>query len=157
MAKRKKQKVVIPEYRPGDLDEMAPPNRRLPNGPGSIAGLKKPDGTNAFVHETDARGGELTFNVTRIDPFLLEELLDADSRVRKLGIRADTHGKWTPAMMAAMRKEVERVFEEEYMPRVFAEFEEIADLLAEYTLLRQAGNLETMRLQEAIRAHRPKR
>lgn len=154
MAKKKTK----PAYEPGDLEKMAPPNDRIQHGPGNLSRLRKATGESAFIIEHGARGddGEV-FKLTRIDPILLEELLDADPRVRRLGIRADEKGRWTPAMLDRMELEVERVFEEEYLPLVLEEFAEIRRQIAEYALLRQAGNLELLRLHQAIDKHRPKR
>ncbi len=144
-------------YRPGSLDELAPPNREVGQAPGNLADVRSADGQTTFVIEADCRNGFARFNRTRIDPFLFEELLDMDSAVRKLGIKADERQAWTEPMRQRMMQHVQRVFEEAYLPIVLDELEAMLPQVAEYALLRAAGQLELQRLHESIQKHRPTR
>lgn len=157
MAEKKRRRTAKPEYKPGTLDNMAPPNEHVQFCGGRMGDVLRPDGSSAFVKEHDCRGADTVFKVTMIDPFLLERLCDEDKKLQKIGASADAKEKWTPSMLERAEKEVDRIFEEVYLPKIFEEWNEIRRNVAEYALLRSADQLDSARIAERIRAFKLKR
>lgn len=151
MAKKKTESAL------GDVENMRAPNAGVQPTPGALSDVLMEDGTSAFVTITDARGAGRKFNVTLIDPFLLEELLDEDKTVKKLGAKADELGHWTPKLMEAMQVAVVEVFKEKYLPKIWDRVEQSLNVIAEYAMLRQVAIRECARLRENIQSHKPRK
>lgn len=143
--------------RRGDLEKMRPPNDRVQFSDGRLADVKTEDGKSAFVKDEDCIGDDKRFARTLIDPFRLEELLDTDAVVKRIGKRADEQGGWNARELTNMERAVLRVMHEEYLGELLEEMERVVPVVAEYMVLRTADKLDLERIRAAIRAIKLKR
>lgn len=151
MSKKKTESAL------GDVENMRAPNAGVQPSPGALSDVLTEDGASAFIVSTAARGAGRKFNVTLIDPFLLEELLDEDKTVKKIGAKADELKRWTPQLMEAMKVAVIAVFRDKYLPKIWDQVEKSLNVTAEYAMLRQVAIRECARLHEDIKSYKPRK
>ena len=147
------------------IDTLSPPNQLVPTAESGrnmypLMALKAehtPDGrpSHAFVHP---RYGEYYwFNWENLppswmDPMLLATMARRDEKVQALLAKAVKANKKKP-YLKQLAVEVQRVFEEVYLPWIVLRFEKINPLVAEWLII----NAAERKLRAAEREKKPKR